>query len=78
MRNRWLVALVCFVTLACFASSFGCSPQRNARRAEVIATDLNRLPDDIDWVLNLDAPSMLYEDTFRPYPCSKVLAELLS
>jgi hypothetical protein len=31
-------------------------------------TDLDRIPDDFDWILGFDEPSILYEPTFPPYP----------
>jgi len=68
MRNRWLAAILCLVAVAGLFVSQGCSPQASARRAHVIKRDLSRIPDEIDWLLGLDEPSILYEDTFPPYP----------
>ena len=67
MRSRWVTALVCLVAVAGLLVATGCSQERNARRAYVIKSDLDRMPDDLDWLFGLDEPSILYEVTFPPY-----------
>jgi len=68
MRKRWLAVVMCLVIGATFAVSLGCTAERSATAVASIRSDLNRLPDDVQWVLGLDEPSILYEDTFPPYP----------
>ena len=68
MRSRWLVMLACIVTVAFLIASLGCSAERNRRRAVSVRTDLDRIVDDVDWILGLDEPSIQYEETFPPYP----------
>lgn len=35
-------------------------PDRNRQRRYVVKTDLEHFVDDLDWILGLDQPSMLY------------------
>ena len=67
MRNRWLAAVLCLVMAAGFIVSLGCTAENTATAAASIRADARRLPDDVLWVLGLDEPSILYEDTFPPY-----------
>ncbi len=67
MRKRWLAVVMCLVIGATFAVSLGCTSERSAIAANSIRKDVSRLPDDVLWVLGLDEPTILYEDTFPPY-----------
>ncbi len=70
MRNRWLAAMLCLVAVAGLVISMGCNaftPERNRRRVAVMQSDMDRMVDEVDWLLGLDEPSTLYEDTFTPY-----------
>jgi hypothetical protein len=69
MRNPWTIRTVClllalgFVVSLCACNAF--SPQRQRRRAYVIRTDLDRMVDDVDWILGLHQPTSLYNETVR-------------
>jgi hypothetical protein len=67
MRSRWLIRLACVLTVAVFIVTCGCSAERNRRRAYSVRTDLDHMVDDFDWMVGLDEPSILYEETFPPY-----------
>ena len=70
MASRGLTMLLCLLTVAGFAVSLGCavSEERSRRHAYVIREDLKHLTQDIDWVLGLDDPSGIHEDSFPPGP----------
>ena len=71
MRNRCLRAFFCLLAVAGLVLSTGCgmfTPERNQRRLDVMKADMARIPDEIDWILGLDEPSSLHEETFPPYP----------
>ena len=70
MASRALTMLLCLLTVAGFAMSLGCavSEERSRRHAYVIHEDLHHLGQDIDWVLGLDEPSGVYDDSFPPGP----------
>ena len=71
MRSRWLTRLLCLVAATGLVLSLGCnafSAERQRRRVQTSMTDLDRIPDDFDWILGFDEPSILYEPTFPPYP----------
>ncbi len=67
MRKRWLAVVMCLIIGATFTGTLGCSSTRSATAVASMRQDLNRLPDDVQWALGLDEPSILYEDTFPPY-----------
>ncbi len=70
MAKRCLAIFLCLLAVAALILSTGCAyftPQKNARRLRVARADLSRLPDDVDWVLGLDEPTILYEDGLPPY-----------
>ncbi len=70
MRNWWLTRLLCVCALAGLVVSLGCnafSADRQRRRAISIRTDLDHMVDDFDWILGLDEPSTLHEQSFPPY-----------
>ena len=70
MIAKRMTLLVAFLAAIILASTLGCanafSEERNRRRLQVIRMDLEHMVDDIDWVLGLDEPSVLYEDSFPP------------
>ncbi len=71
MKHWWLGGLLCVFAAMGLIMSLGCnafSAERQRRRAYSIRTDLDHMVDDVDWVLGLDEPSSLYEETFPPYP----------
>ncbi|MHC4592490.1 MAG: hypothetical protein ACYS8L_07340 [Planctomycetota bacterium] len=72
MASRWLTVTLCMLTLIGTLVSLGCAnaftEERTRRRQYAIETDLDHMIDDIDWVLGLDEPSILYEETFPPHP----------
>jgi hypothetical protein len=61
-----LKRIICLAAVVgLIAGTLGCGlfdPDRNRRRGYVMRTDLEHFVDDLDWVLGLDEPSMLYED----------------
>jgi hypothetical protein len=67
MRKRWLAVVMCLVIGATFAVSLGCTPQRRAIANASVNNDVNQLQDDLQWIVGLDEPSILYEDTVPPY-----------
>jgi len=70
MWNRCFRGLLCLLAALAIVASLGCnafSAERQSRRVYVIRTDLDRIPDEIDWILGLDEPSIIYEDSFPPY-----------
>jgi len=71
MKSRWVTKLLCVVAVTGLVLSLGCnafSAERQRRRAYSVRTDLNYMVDDVDWLLGLDEPSALHEETFPPYP----------
>jgi hypothetical protein len=72
MSSRWLTVVLCSLALIGVSLSLGCaemfSAERNRRRSYVMKSDVDRIPDEIDWALGLDEPSTLYEDSFPPGP----------
>ena len=71
MSSRWLTGVLCLLAAVGLAISAGCSnafsAERNRRRAYVVRRDLDRMVDDVDWILGLDEPSIIYEDSYPPY-----------
>ena len=59
-----LIAVVGAFFTACEAMQYH-TPARERRRRHVVETDLYHMADDIDWVLGLDRPSTLYDQTLR-------------
>jgi hypothetical protein len=72
MASRWLTVVLCLLTVGGISAALGCSEylsaERNRRRAYVVKTDWEHAGTDLDWMLGLDVPSSLYEDSFSPYP----------
>jgi len=51
--------------------STGCgsmfSADRNRARASVVRADMARIPDEMDFILGFEDPSMIHEDTLPPF-----------
>ncbi|MGD2174019.1 MAG: hypothetical protein PVJ27_01345 [Candidatus Brocadiaceae bacterium] len=70
MRKRSLSVLLCLLAVVGLVVSMGCNaftPERTQRRVSVARQDLGRIPDEVDWVLGFDEPSIIYDDSFPPY-----------
>ncbi len=68
MKSAWLTRLVCLLALAGFIAALGCSdisPERARRHRYTVRTDLERMKDDIDWILGLHRPVESYDETMR-------------
>ena len=66
MMRTWLVRIACVLVVCSFALSVGCnafSAERNRRRMYTVRTDLDRMVDDVDWILGLDRPTKMYDPT---------------
>lgn len=72
MARRWVAILVCLLAAAALCASLGCrnalSAERVRMRTYSMQTDADHIVDDVDWVLGLEEPSILYEDSFPPHP----------
>ena len=72
MKSHLIGRFFCLLVGLAFVVSVGCadytSAERQRYRSYTWRQDAHHLSDDIDWVLAVDVPSMLYEDTFTPYP----------
>ena len=72
MASRWLTAFLCLLTVVGISVSLGCAnaftAQRRRMRIQSVEVDSDNIIDDVDWILGLDEPSTLYEDSFPPYP----------
>lgn len=70
MRQRSVILTLCLLAVIGLIVSTGCnafSPEKMERRRRVVRQDLQLIPDDVDWVLGLDEPSVVHEETFPPY-----------
>jgi hypothetical protein len=68
MRRKWLVHTLCLLAVLCISLTAGCNaftPERNRMRMHSIRTDLDRMVDDVDWILGLQEPTPLY-NPMRP------------
>lgn len=68
MKGKRFARVVCLLLICSFVIIAGCqafSAERNRRRRYSMRTDLDRLVDDVDWILGLQRPSRLYDET-RP------------
>ena len=68
MKRIWLARLLCFALLVTLCTTLGCNAftaRRQRRREYAIETNLDRMVDDVDWMLGLDAPTQLYDETMR-------------
>ncbi len=69
--KRLRIAAVAFSVVAAGFVFNGCgatqyrTPARQRRRQYVIETDFYRLGNDIDWLLGIDRPTSLYDQTLR-------------
>ena len=76
MSSRWLTGVLCLLAVVGLAISAGCSnafsAERNRRRADVVRRDMDRMVDDVDWMLGFDEPSIIYEDSFPPYGAGRL------
>jgi len=62
LKKGTLCALVVLSVSLLFAGCNFFSAERNRRRAYTIRTDLDRMADDVDWILGFDRPSRLYDE----------------
>ena len=69
MRSRCLVFLLSLVALAGVLCTTGCSTTPAQRRTRALAayTDRENMKREIDWMLGLEDPSMLWDYSFPPY-----------
>jgi len=70
MKLTWLMKVICIVTLlAILVVTFGCrnysTPERERRRAYAVRSDMDRMSDDVDWILGLHRPVFSYDETMR-------------
>jgi hypothetical protein len=69
MLTRRLTWLLCLAALFCTVLTSGCSsdPARRYTQTYTVRTDLGRLAHEIDWILGLDEPSILFDASMPPY-----------
>jgi hypothetical protein len=70
MAYRWLARSVCLLALVGLVLSLGCnafSAERTRMRSYSVRTDLDHMVDDADWMLGLDEPSTMYDESLAPY-----------
>ncbi len=60
----FLIASFVFVFSGCAAMQYR-TPARQRRRMYAIETDFYHMSDDIDWILGIERPSRLYDQTLR-------------
>jgi len=68
MKGNWIARILCLLLIGTMVVAVGCnafSAQRNRRRLYTVRTDLDRMVDDVDWVLGFSGPTKLYDET-RP------------
>jgi hypothetical protein len=68
MKKLRIVALVGLLSVMGFVFLGGCnafSPERQRQRTYSIKTDLDRMVDDVDWILGLHRPTTLYNESMR-------------
>ena len=69
MINRWFTRLLCLSAVVGIVLAMGCgrlSAERKRRYRYVIRTDLQHMWRDMEWIVGLDEPSIVYEDSFPP------------
>jgi len=69
MKNRFIVAALCMLALAGAALLTGCqvTPEQSREQAYVKHMDRSRINDDWTWILGLDDPSILYNESLPPF-----------
>ena len=65
LRYAALIGLLFVLGLTCLGGCNAFSPQRQGQRTYSIKTDLDRMVDDVDWILGLHRPSTLYNESMR-------------
>jgi hypothetical protein len=65
LRLAVLIGLIGLMGLGVFGGCNAFSPQRQRQRIYSIKTDLDRMVDDVDWILGLHRPSTLYNESMR-------------
>jgi hypothetical protein len=68
MKKRLLIHILCLLTVVCMSLAMGCnafSAHRNRKRMHTMRTDLDRMVDDVDWILGFHEPTQLYDQS-RP------------
>lgn len=66
--KRLRVAAIGLLFVLALAVIGGCnafSPERQRQRTYSIKTDLDRMVDDVDWILGLHRPTTLYNENMR-------------
>ena len=71
MRHSWGARTLLLAAALSLLVASGCGimwagmtdPERQHRRAYTIRTDLDRIWDDVDWMLGLHRPTPLYDET---------------
>ena len=64
-RFAAVVGLLCVIGLTFLCGCNAFSPERQRQRTYAIKTDLDRMVDDVDWILGLHRPSSLYNENMR-------------
>ncbi len=67
IKKVFLILSLIFISvffIGCRAMEYN-SPRRTRRRQNTVKKDLGHLSDDIDWLLGLDRPSRLYDQSLR-------------
>lgn len=64
-RVRATIGLLFLVAILFVGGCNAFSPQRQRQRTYAIKTDLDRMVDDVDWILGLHRPSTLYNESMR-------------
>jgi len=75
MRSRRLTGLICLFVLSGLILFTGCnafSAERQHRRSYAIQTDLDNIVDDVDYLLGLQEPGTMHEETFPPFKSERL------
>ena len=69
MRSRCFILVVSLFALAGISLSSGCStyPAQRRTRQVTMTTDRENMKREIDWMLGVEDPSMLWDYSFPPY-----------
>ncbi len=71
MNRCWAARILCLLAVIGMVIVCGCSamnaysPERKRRRAYSVRTDLNRMVDDVDWIMGWHRPTRSFDESMR-------------
>jgi hypothetical protein len=69
MRTRFVRGLICLAVLAVISVLAGCetTPAQARSRARAWRINKDYMAHEWDWIMGVDDPSILYQETMPPY-----------